>query len=219
MTPRLVLGTWCAGVCAAVLLTGCGPAVDGAATPDGARSGTPDHTHVMSDGTVMDDSEMAGGTAAGTGGMDGMDAGAHAPSEAAAMICSDEIADTVRRTFDLEKVPFSRDTWVAPSFRCDYAVGGSTLRLSVQDLDTAGPGRAYFRRLESRLPGATPLRGLQGLGLPSFETRAGDVVFLKDHKTLRVDPADLAAADLPAGYSRRDVAYAVASAVVACWSE
>lgn len=211
-TPRLVIGA----LVATALLAGCGTSTQDGAAPGDAPSAGRDGTHVMADGTVMGDAEMGD---MGDMGASGDPAAQQAPSEAAAMICSDEIAGTVRRTFDLDRLPFSRDAWHPPTYLCDYALGDSTLRLSVEDLQAAGPGRAHFRELESRLPGAVRLHGLESMGLPSFETRAGDVVVLKDHKTLRVDPSGVSPSDLPPGYTRRDVAYAVASAVVACWSE
>ena len=68
------------------------------------------------------------------------------------------------------------------------------------------------------MPRAESLPGLQSLGLPAFRS-GGTVVFLKDGKTLRVDGSGLSAAALPAGLSRGEVAYGVAAAVVACWSE
>jgi hypothetical protein len=60
---------------------------------------------------------------------------------------------------------------------------------------------------------------MAGFGFPSFETPRGDVVFLKDHKTLWVDATRLARSDLPDGATRAHVAYGVAAAVIACWTE
>ena len=76
----------------------------------------------------------------------------------------------------------------------------------------------YFDRLRSRLPHTKAIRGLASFGFASFQTPRGDVVFLKDHKTLWVDATRLAPTDLPAGTSRAHVAYGVA-AVIACWTE
>ena len=57
------------------------------------------------------------------------------------------------------------------------------------------------------------------MGLPSFATPDGNVAFLKDGKTLRVDASGLPATTLPQGSSNGEVAYAVAAAVVGCWTE
>jgi hypothetical protein len=185
-----------------VLLAGCGRASSSGAGADG---------HVMSDGSTMSAEQMAGMDAAGT-----------APSDTASMICSDDdIADAVRRKLDLTSTPVGQHTWSPTSrlFTCTYSVAGGDVRLSVKDLDTAGPGRAYFDALRSRLPGARTISGLENFGFPAFETPRGDVVFIKDHKTLHVDASRLGASDLPSGLSRTDAAYGVAAAVIACWTE
>jgi hypothetical protein len=184
-------------------------------------------THVMSDGQTMSGSSMSGsddrGNEGDAGGTGGMAAGAAmegpGPSEAAAMVCSDEVRDAVARTLQVDRVPSGLHAWGHDLFRCSYLLGAGELRLSVKDLDADGRGRAWFDGLRARLPQARSLRGVAALGLPSFETPRGDVVFLKDHKTLRVDASRLAERRLPAGMSRTDVAYGVAAAVVACWSE
>ncbi|NYD42844.1 hypothetical protein [Nocardioides panaciterrulae] len=168
-------------------------------TPHGVASGS----HTMADGTVMTDAEMNGAQ----------------PSPAARMVCSDEIAGAVQRTLDLAAPPTGRDTWRNRLYTCDYPIGAQTLRLSVKDLSDATQGRAWFDRLRHRLDGATAIRGLENLGLPAYETTTGDVVFLKDHKTLWVQAGDLSATSLPAGFTRTEVAYGVAAAVVGCWSE
>ena len=67
--------------------------------------------------------------------------------------------------------------------------------------------------------GATSITGMSNFGLPAFEKRHGDVVFSKDHKTLWVDATRLQAHALPDGVTRQGVAYGVAAAVVACWTE
>ena len=179
-------------------------------------------THVMSDGRTMSGSSMSGmdhltdvpdeHSASGAADVSG-------PSEAAAMVCSDEIRTAVAHTLQLRSAPQGLQAWQSPRFRCSYLVGGGELRLSVQDLDIGGPGRTFFDGLRGRLPRATPLRGVQALGFPSFETARGDVVFLKDHKTLWVDASRLPTGALPTGLSRTEVAYGVAAAVIACWSE
>jgi hypothetical protein len=179
-------------------------------------------THVMSDGSTMSGSSMAGmpgmtsspGLTAQHGGQ-----GGGTPSASASMICGSEIRDAVRHNLDLSRTPVGLHAWQHRTFSCTYQLAGGELRLSVKDLDTAGPGRAYFDHLRSRLPAPQRIRGLEAFGLPAVETAHGDVVFLKDDKTLWVDASRLKASDLPTGRSREDVAYGVASAVVACWSE
>lgn len=110
-------------------------------------------------------------------------------------------------------------TWHDALYSCSYQLAGGDLRLSVKDLDAATSGRAYYTRLHRDLRGASEIRGLANFGLPAFQTPDGDVVFLKDHKTLWVDATGLAATDLPAHTSREDIAYSIAAAVIGCWTE
>ena len=135
------------------------------------------------------------------------------------MICGPEIRQAVAHTIGVARTPRGLHTWAQRRYRCNYLVGAGELRLSVKDLDAAGPGRAYFDHLRTQVPGATNLGGLENLGFPSFASTQGEVVFLKDHKTLWVDASRLDPASLPSGMSREDVAYGVAAAVVACWTE
>jgi hypothetical protein len=134
------------------------------------------------------------------------------------MICGDEIRAAVRRNLGLTRAPEGRSTWSRELFACTYRLPGGSLRLSVEDLDRAGPGRAYFDGLRRQL-GGTTIEGVESFGLPSFETARGDVVYLKDDKTLWVDAAHVPGRDLPEGESREDVAYGVAAAVIGCWTE
>lgn len=182
--------------------------------------------HVMADGTVMSGSSMPGmGRSmvppSGTGRLaaDGASAGSLRPSETASMICGSEVGDAVRRVFRLSKTPTGLHSWSHRTYRCSYPLAHGDLRMSVADLETPAAGRAWFDRLRGRLAGASPIAGLAGFGLPAVETPQGHVVFLKDHKTLWVDATRVASTDLPQGTSRQDAAYAVAAAVIACWTE
>jgi hypothetical protein len=192
-----------------LLLAGCGS----------ASSSTADATHVMADGSTMSGSSMPGAMMSHDATSSGRGAGMSGPSESASMVCSDEIRHAVGRTLALRRPPVGLSAWQDTTFRCTYPLAGGDLRLSVEDLDAARPGRAYFDALRARLPAPRTIRGLAAFGFPAFETAHGDVVFLKDHKTLWVDASRLTAADLPPDRSRADVAYGVAAAVIACWTE
>jgi hypothetical protein len=143
------------------------------------------------------------------------------PSAAARMICSEEIAAAVKRTFALPRRPAATRSWSANdlTFACTYRLPGGALRMTVQDDPDEMAGRASFDRLRAGLTGAAKLRGVQSLGFPAFETRSGNVVFLKDGKTLRVDASDLSPSGLPTGFTRPQAAYGVAAAVIGCWTE
>lgn len=185
---------------AGLVLSGCGSGHTNATNNAGG-------THVMAGGGVMSDSEMAA-----------MSTSAN-PSAAASMICDAEVAQSVQRTFALPTAPLGRHTWVDQTFRCQYQLPHSTLRLSVKDLDAEPQGGAHFVTLRHKSPGASPIRGLQNFGLPAFETPNGSVAFLKDHRTLLVNAEGVATRDLPPGFTRAAVAYSIAASVVACWSE
>jgi hypothetical protein len=135
------------------------------------------------------------------------------------MICGAEIRGTVKRTFGLTNPPKASHSWANGLFSCTYALPHGALRLSVKDDLDNSAGKAYFERLRHRLPDATTLRGVQSLGFPAIETVDGNTAFLKDGKTLRVDASSVAASTLPHGFSRQDASYAVAAAVIACWTE
>jgi hypothetical protein len=177
----------------------------------GGGSSSAGSEHVMSDGSTMSGSSMPGMSASPDGAMPAHEAGSAGsgrPSETASMICDSEIRDTVRL-----------HSWSHRTYSCTYPLAHGDLRMSVKDLDTAGPGRAWFDMLRGRLAGASPIAGLANFGFPAFETPQGDVVFIKDHKTLWVDATRVTAADLPQGSDAQDAAYGVAAAVIACWTE
>lgn len=151
-----------------------------------------------------------------------MDMGAaDKPSQPARMICGAEIREAVTRTFALDAEPVGTPRWSASDrvFSCTYRLPEGPLRLSVQDATQQRVGRAYFDRLRGTLPGARTVTGMDNFGFPAFQAASGQAVFLKDGKTLQVDASSLPEAALPAGYSRAEAAYSVASAVVACWTE
>lgn len=235
LNRRALVGT---ALCLGLLTAGCAGAsssdapTPGNASTTGNNAGPSSGAHGNS--TPETDHEPMGGMAgmAGMGGMGGMDdhegmevggtgRGGEGPTGTATMICSQEIADTVRRTFVLDSPPTVSEQWVEAErlYRCTYRLPGGTLRLSVQDALDQDPGRTYFEDLRNNLPGTKKLQGLENLGFPSFETPRGEVVFLKDAKTLLVDAASISTSGLPRGYSRTEAAYAVAAAVIACWTE
>jgi hypothetical protein len=188
----------------------------------GGGSSSAGSEHVMSDGSTMSGSSMPGMSASPDGAMPAHEAGSAGsgrPSETASMICDSEIRDTVRRVFQLSRAPVGLHSWSHRTYSCTYPLVHGDLRMSVKDLDTAGPGRAWFDMLRGRLAGASPIAGLANFGFPAFETPQGDVVFIKDHTTLWVDATRVTAADLPQGTDAQDAAYGVAAAVIACWTE
>lgn len=163
------------------------------------------------------------GASAGMSGMPRMSmADMHAgrrPSGSARMICAAETRHAVQRTFALSVRPPATSTWVHRLFACTYDLPHGSLRLAVDDATDPEVGRAYFNALRSQLSGSRTIRGAEAFGFPAFRTPDGNVVFLKDGKTLRVDASAVSRQGLPTGFSRMDAAYAVAAAVIACWTE
>jgi hypothetical protein len=194
-----------------LLLTACG----GGSSSTGAE-------HVMPDGNTMSGSSMSGPAPSPHDGMAAHDAGSmdsRRPSATASMICGSEVRNAVARVLRSGKAPAGLHSWSHQTYRCTYPLAHGDLRMTVKDLDAAGPGRAYFDRLRGRLPDASPITGLANFGFPAFETPQGDVAFIKDHRTLWVDATRVASSDLAPGTSRQDAAYGVAAAVIACWTE
>ena len=192
-----------------VLTVGCGStAANHRAGPDASESPA---SHTMPDGMSMADADMANTDMGG--------AGAAGPSEAARMVCSEEIRDAVARTFGLTQAPRATGGWSHRVFTCRYRLPGGPLVVSVQDATNERAGRAYFASLRSSLTGARDIEGVESFGFPAFETPDGNVAFVKDGKTLRVDASDVTQASLPADFSTAEAAYGVAAAVIGCWTE
>lgn len=187
--------------CTFAIVTACGSA------PRGLPSGM----MTMPDGTVMRSSQMAP--------MSGMTDSGPGPSASARMICSDEVAGAVQRNVAVSATPPHHASWADTTYTCTYVLSGGTLELSVKDLTSATTGRMWFEDLRERLTRPATIRGMANLGFPAFETPSGDVVFLKDGKTLWVDATDVPQSLVPPGSSRTGVAYGVAAAVIACWKE
>jgi hypothetical protein len=144
------------------------------------------------------------------------------PTDTATMVCREhEIHDAVRRTFTLTSAPRPTEKWAAGDrvLTCTYDLPGGPLVLTVHDALDAKAGHSWFERLRARLHGVRRISGMENFGFPAYETQAGDVLFLKDGKTLHVDATRLSSVSLPDGYSRSGAAYSVASAVIGCWTE
>lgn len=155
--------------------------------------------------------------------MAGMDMGGSddAPSTSAAMICSDEIAAAVTTTFALPSTPSRSDDWTDLLYTCSYSLPQGELTLTVKDSADEQSGLVYFKHFRTKLDvtnGVHAIKGLAGLGLPSFESDNGHVVFVKDGKTLHVDASGLELTGQGSA-GRTEAAYQIATDVIACWSE
>lgn len=140
------------------------------------------------------------------------------PSAAARMICGAETRRNVADLLGLPEPPVPSASWSGQKYTCVYHVAaGTTLVLAVQESPGVSAAHEYFSELRRSLGGAQPLTGMAGLGLPAYQTGDGVVVFLKDADTLVVDARTLPGRLGPTHDSRNDVAYSLATDVIACW--
>jgi hypothetical protein len=137
------------------------------------------------------------------------------PSEAAAMVCSDDIKDQVRTVLKLKTPAPVRSSWQDQLYTCTYTLPMGTMVLSVKQSAGKPAARAYFEGLRARLGSTEPLLGL---GERAYATRTGVAVVLKDNMTLRVDTTGLPAVFGPQRQRRTDLAYEIASDVLGCWT-
>lgn len=195
-----------------------------AACDGGAEAGAhgPSDTHTMPDGTVMQGTEHPGGHHHSDDSGHGKDAeeDAAGPSPAARMVCAGSVVDDVTRILALEGEPEPSSSWNTPMFICTFELDEGPLVLTVHDAAQERAGKRHFDTVRAELGQTSPLKGMYGLGLPAFETDDGTVVFIKDGKTLRVDATELPDHLGPDdGMSQTELAYAVATSVLACWTE
>lgn len=204
---------------ASLLLSGCAASAAETPQPAGAESpaaATPAPSHTMPDGTVMAGAEH-GMSEDEHEGHDSEATDAREPSDAAAMICSGQVVTSAVSILGIDGTATPSSTWDAPMYTCTYDVDGAPVVLTVHDTTDPAAGEAHFDELQASL-GAHEIEGLLDLGLPSFSTGDGVVGFLRDGKTLLVD-----ATALPDGFgdgsrNQDGAAYAMASAVLVCWT-
>lgn len=146
------------------------------------------------------------------------EASANGPSIAAQMICGTETNGHVATLAGLQAPVPTTSSWADNLYSCRYAIHGVSLVLSVKSAADPAAARGYFDQLESTAHQAQPLSGLASLGLPGYQTPAGVVVFVKDSDVLTVDATRLPAEVGSQGETRGDLAYTLATNILACWS-
>ena len=134
------------------------------------------------------------------------------------MICAEETKEDIASILALQQAPQTVDEWADATYTCTYRLAGGPLVISVKESSDAAAARRYFDTLKGRLQ-AAPIKGLASLGFPAAQTADGSVVFLKDSSTLHVDATGLAARVGPQNVARTDLAYQVATTILACWKE
>lgn len=207
-----------------LLLTGCA-AADAAtsnAAPITSMTSSPSKSPntTMSPGMSMSRGESTPGitSTTATPAADAIQ-NASGPSKATRMICGSETRGNVAKLMALQTPPPAKATWADLLYTCTYQLPVGPLVLSVKESADVAAARSYFNGMRAHLGHTKPLTGLAGLGFPAFEDTTGTVVFLKDNATLQVNATALPPQLGPENISRTDLAYAVATAVLACWSE
>ena len=232
-TPMPAWRTAPAALVLVVLLTGCGatqnagsqlqaspPAVSAtpaaSASPTNSAATAPNATDATP-APLPSTSEPSIPAPAATSSMSMPIPPTEGPSATAQMICSPEIRDAITTMLQLPAAPDSSSTYIKQLYTCTYHLSDGPLVLSVQDTTGVPAAQTYFDSLRRTLPGSQTLTGLASLGLPAFQTPGGTVVFLKDDKTLKVDATALPPTVGPNHQPRTDIAYQVATDVIACW--
>lgn len=143
---------------------------------------------------------------------------ASGPSASALMVCGTEIQGAVETILAATPAPTTTTTWADHLYTCTYHLSSDTLVLSVKESPDAASANTYLTTLQHQLGSTTALTASEGLGNPGFQDTAGNVVVLKDDKTLHVDATGLAAASGPSKLTRADVAYEVTTDILGCWT-
>lgn len=141
------------------------------------------------------------------------------PTGPALMICGEEPAGSITTILELDKSPHTVDNWTGDLYTCTYHLPMGEFVLSVKESANDATALAYFHDLQATLAPTTPIEGLANLGLPAYNTAAGAAVFVKDNMTLQVDASKLPDTLGPHQISRNDLAYQVATVILACWAE
>lgn len=140
------------------------------------------------------------------------------PSQSARMVCSSEIRRDVATALALHAEPAPSATWADGLYTCTYHLPSGRLVLAVKQLKSGPSAHAYFDHVRQHLAPTQQIVGLASLGLASFETPTGTVMFLKDDKTLEVDATSFSSRVGPALVSPTDFAYQIATDILGCWT-
>ena len=139
------------------------------------------------------------------------------PSASARMICGSETRHNVALLLGLPGTPSPSPRWADRNYICAYHEPAGFLVLSVEESANRVSARQYFLSLRRSLGATRTLGGMAGLGLPAYQSDKGVVVFLKDSDTLVVDATGLAGRIGPTDDTTSDVAYSLATDIIACW--
>ncbi|WP_221639956.1 hypothetical protein [Actinoallomurus bryophytorum] len=134
------------------------------------------------------------------------------------MVCSAEIRTAVTKLLALHKSPPTTSSWADHLYTCTYRLPTGKLVFSVKESPDPTSAHRYFSAQGQHLGATRLLAGMYNLGMPAYQTD-GNAIFLKDNKTLQVDATALPHHHTgPANDPRTDIAYTLATDVLACWS-
>lgn len=140
-----------------------------------------------------------------------------APSDAATMICSPSTRAGIASALGLSRSPIPTDDWRDQTYVCTYHLEQGPLVLTVKELpDDEAARREFDARANTLGPGAA-IEGVASFGLLAFQSESGTVLFAKDNMTLEVDATMMTGTLGPGGLSQSELAYQVATNVLACW--
>lgn len=195
----------------ALLLTGC-------ATASAADTSVP--SDVASDAPAesgADHSDASHGAPTSEDSPSDASSSKDAPSEAAQMICSADIQDSVAAALGLDAAPVPEDSFANAIYTCSYPISDGALVLSVMEMADNAAAQAHAAELKNTFDSAEDIVGLANLGLPAYETPDGVVMFVKDNMMLQVDARNMPVSDGQGDTFRTDIAYRLATNVLACW--
>jgi hypothetical protein len=141
------------------------------------------------------------------------------PTEAAQMVCGDEVQKDMATRLGLPEAPHSVSSFKDKIFTCTYHLVEGDLVISVKETPDESAARTYFEAMQVEVPNATVIKGLANLGFPAYSNEAGSVVFLKDHMILHVNATDITTPLGPNEMTPAEFAYQTATTILACWKE
>lgn len=208
MSTRKTAGRFAVLVAAASLLTACGSS--GTAPQAGQSTSTTNAG--QSSAAANPKHSQQSSAARAPANVDLADA-----PDTATMVCSDELRSSIAKLLHVSSVPRGHATWDGTDYTCRYGLDQGPLVLTVHQSADKGAAQRYLQQRQRTAHGKT-ITGLQSLGLPGFQDRAGTVAFAKDDFTLVVDAGKLSGRLGSPDTSQTDFAYTVSTDVLACWS-
>jgi hypothetical protein len=140
---------------------------------------------------------------------------ANRPTDAARMVCGDEIVRLVTGALELPARPVPRATWADHVYTCTYplAKGPLVLAVAVAPSDAAAATVLATMRQEKKADTVE-----QAVGQTAFSSDDGVIVSVKDNMVLLVDPSRLPDDLGPVHEHRIDLARILTVAVFNCWT-